>query len=91
MNGRFQMQGGKNWILPKEMNANRFFWDFHWLEIWSVKSLLSLYGTEWRERGYGLSRKVWNGIGLTCWLDKCICSYYSTNRKRKIQGKVGEG
>ncbi len=35
MNGRFQMQGGKNWILPKEMNANRFFWDAHWLEIWS--------------------------------------------------------
>ncbi len=35
MNGRFQMQGGKNWILPKVMNANRFFWDSHWLEIWS--------------------------------------------------------
>jgi hypothetical protein len=35
MNGRFQMQGGKNWFLPKEMNANRFFWDSHWLEIWS--------------------------------------------------------
>jgi hypothetical protein len=35
MNGRFQMQGGKNWILPKEMNANRFFWDSHWLDIWS--------------------------------------------------------
>jgi hypothetical protein len=35
MNGRFQMQGGKNWILPKEINANRFFWDSHWLEIWS--------------------------------------------------------
>jgi hypothetical protein len=35
MNGRFQMQGGKNWILPKEVNANRFFWDSHWLEIWS--------------------------------------------------------
>jgi hypothetical protein len=29
------MQGGKNWILPKEINANRFFWDSHWLEIWS--------------------------------------------------------
>jgi hypothetical protein len=29
------MQGGKNWVLPKEMNANRFFWDSHWLEIWS--------------------------------------------------------
>jgi hypothetical protein len=35
MNGRFQMQGGKNWILPKIINANRFFWDSHWLEIWS--------------------------------------------------------
>ena len=29
MNGRFQMQGGKNWILPKEINANRIFWDSH--------------------------------------------------------------
>jgi hypothetical protein len=29
------MQGGKNWILPKEMNANRFFWYFHWLIILS--------------------------------------------------------
>jgi hypothetical protein len=29
------MQGGKNWILPKEMKANRFFWESHWLEIWS--------------------------------------------------------
>ncbi len=35
MNGRFQMQGGKNWFLPKYINANRFFWDSHWLEIWS--------------------------------------------------------
>jgi hypothetical protein len=35
MNGIFQMQGGKNWILPNEINANRFFWDSHWLEIWS--------------------------------------------------------
>ncbi len=25
MNGRSQMKGGKNWILPKEINANRFF------------------------------------------------------------------
>ncbi len=29
MNGRFHKQGGKNWIFPKEMNANRFFWDSH--------------------------------------------------------------
>jgi hypothetical protein len=27
-------QGAKNWILPKEINANRFLWDSHWLEIW---------------------------------------------------------
>jgi hypothetical protein len=35
MNERFQMQGGKNWIFPKWINANRFFWDSHWREIWS--------------------------------------------------------
>jgi hypothetical protein len=32
------MQGDKIWILPKEINANRFFWDSHWLEIWSNHS-----------------------------------------------------
>jgi hypothetical protein len=48
------MQGGKNCILLKEINANRFFWDSHWLDNCMVKPLLSLYGTEWRERGYGL-------------------------------------
>jgi hypothetical protein len=34
MSGRSQIQGVKNWIFPKEMNANRFFRDSHWLEIW---------------------------------------------------------
>ena len=34
MNQISQMQGGKNWILPKDINANRFFGDSHWLEIW---------------------------------------------------------
>ncbi len=33
MTGRSQMQVGKNWILPKEINANRFFWHSHWLAI----------------------------------------------------------
>jgi hypothetical protein len=28
------MQGGKNWILRKEINANWFFQDSHWLENW---------------------------------------------------------
>ncbi len=53
MNGRSQMKGGKNWILPKDINANWFFWDSQWLEIWK-NPLMSLYGTEWREWGYGL-------------------------------------
>jgi hypothetical protein len=35
MNGKSQMQGGKNWILTKDINANQFFWDSHWLEIWT--------------------------------------------------------
>ncbi len=44
------MKGGKNWIFPKEINATRFSLDGN-LE----KHLCpSLYGTEWRERGYGL-------------------------------------
>jgi hypothetical protein len=38
MNGRSQMQGGKNWILSEERNANQFFWDSHWLEIWKNHS-----------------------------------------------------
>ncbi len=29
-----KMQWGKNWILPKEISASRFFWDSHWLQIW---------------------------------------------------------
>ncbi len=33
--GRFQMQGGKNFILPKEINEKRFFWDSYWLEVCS--------------------------------------------------------
>jgi hypothetical protein len=32
MNVISQMQGDKNWILPKRIN--RFFRDSHWLEIW---------------------------------------------------------
>jgi hypothetical protein len=27
-----------------------------------VKPLISLYGTEWRERGYGLSSKLFQGM-----------------------------
>jgi hypothetical protein len=34
-----EVQGVKNWILPKEMNANRFFRHSHWLEIWKKQFL----------------------------------------------------
>jgi len=57
MNGRSQMQGGKNWILPKDINANRFFLRLS-LAGNMEKPLFSNYGTEWRERGYGLGRSA---------------------------------
>jgi hypothetical protein len=59
MNGRFQMQGGKNWILPKYINANRFFWDSHWLEIWSNHFCpsMGLNGGAWLRTLY-VSRKL---------------------------------
>jgi hypothetical protein len=42
MNGRSQMQGAKNWILTKEINANRFFSASHGLEIWKNLSSPSM-------------------------------------------------
>jgi hypothetical protein len=53
MKGRFQMQGSKNWILPKYINANRFLLRLS-LAGNLEKPLVYLYGTEWRERGYEL-------------------------------------
>ena len=46
MNGRSQMQGGKNKCKPVLLRLS--------LAGNLEKPLLSLYGTEWRERGYGL-------------------------------------
>jgi hypothetical protein len=37
------MQGGNNWILPKEMNANRFHQDSYWLAI-CKKQLIPSFG-----------------------------------------------
>jgi hypothetical protein len=50
------MERGKKWIFPKEMNANRFFWDSHWLAIWSNHLCPSMGLNAWRDRGYGLRR-----------------------------------
>jgi hypothetical protein len=54
MNGKFQMQGCKNWIFPKEMNANRFFLLGLSLAGNLVKPLLSLYGSVAMALGYWL-------------------------------------
>jgi hypothetical protein len=54
MNRRSQMQGGKNWILSKEIKCKPVLLRLS-LAGNMEKPLMSLYGTEWRERGYGLS------------------------------------
>jgi hypothetical protein len=53
MNGRFQMQGGKNWFFSEVDQCKPVLLGLS-LTGNPVKPVLSLYGTEWRERGYGL-------------------------------------
>ncbi len=53
MNGRSQMQGGENLILPKEKNANPVLLSLSFAGK-TGKTTFVLYGTEWKERGYGL-------------------------------------
>ncbi len=60
--GDFKCREVKTGFFPKEMNANRFFWDSHWLEIWSnhFYPFMGPNGgsvamdSEWRDRGYRL-------------------------------------
>jgi hypothetical protein len=68
MNGRFQMQGGKNWILPKKMNANRFFSDPHWLG----KSVQTTYFPvwDWMERAW-----LWTLLTINV-LYYCTCTVF---------------
>jgi hypothetical protein len=73
MNGRFQMQGGKNWFLPKEMNANRFFWDSHWLLIWSNHFCPSMGSN-------GGSVATDSGLYCTCALLVTTCPLLVTGR-----------
>ncbi len=53
MKGRFQMKGGKNWFLSERDECKPVLLGLS-LAGNLVKPLLSLYGTKWRERGYGL-------------------------------------
>jgi hypothetical protein len=50
------MQEGKNWIMPKEINKCKPLLLRLSLAENLEKQLMSLYGTEWIERGYGLCR-----------------------------------
>ncbi len=80
MNGRFQMQGGKNWFLPKEMNANQFFWDSHWLEIWSNHFYPSMgpnggsVTMDSDDRSTGLRREQFKSVKSTYYLIPCAVS-----------------
>jgi hypothetical protein len=42
MNGRSQMRGSKKLDFGKIINANRFFRDSYWLEIWKNHLCLSM-------------------------------------------------
>jgi hypothetical protein len=50
MNGRSQMQGGKNWIFAERDKCKPVLLRLS-LAGNLEKPLMSLYGTEWRERG----------------------------------------
>ncbi len=56
MNGRFQIQGGKNWDFAEIYQCKPVLLGLS-LAGNLVKPLLSLYGTEWRERGYRLRKQ----------------------------------
>ncbi len=66
------MQGGKNWIVPKEINATG---SSETLIGWKFgKTTMSLYGTEWRERGYGL--RAPRSIERSVLLLRCLTNQY---------------
>jgi hypothetical protein len=54
MNGRSQIQGSKNCIWPKEIKCKPVLQRLSLAGNLEKHSLMSLYGTEWRELGYGL-------------------------------------
>ncbi len=55
------MQGGKKWILPKDINANQFSGDSHWLEIWT-NHLCPSMGPKDRMEGAWLWTRVTLGM-----------------------------
>jgi hypothetical protein len=85
------MQGGKNWILPKYINANRFFWDSHWLEIWSNHFCPSMGlngGSVATDSGAwgGLEPQMWNVDALQTqpYMYNCIASLVCNEKEGRL-------
>jgi hypothetical protein len=81
------MQGGKNWILPKELNANWFFWDSHWLEIWSNHFCPSM-GPNYRERGNGLRSAQYKHFFPHRTLFQFMCPIAQQPGQAVVQGRL---
>jgi hypothetical protein len=81
MNGRFQMQGGKNWIFAEIDQRKPVLLGLS-LAGNLVKPLMSLYGNEWSERGYGL--RIFSGKTKNiCEMDKVRACYVSGTEEKK--------
>ncbi len=78
MKSRSQMQGGKNWILPKEVNANLFFWDSHWMEIWK-----NTYVTLWDRMEALEGAWLWTLVSYWSGFTRCIMETSSTGWSEK--------
>ncbi len=95
MTGRSHMQGGKNWILLKRLfKAGSSETLIGWK---SGKPLMSLYGTEWRERGYRVSRDflqcgtaVRGWIGLEYRTSSEATSWINSQRRVLCEGRLTE-
>jgi hypothetical protein len=69
------MLGGKNWILPKEINQTVLLRLSLARDL--EKPLMSLHGTERRERGYGLWADIQRRVSILAWI--VILSVYGTD------------
>jgi hypothetical protein len=89
MNGRFQMQAGKNRILPKEVNANRFFWASHWLEIWS-NNLFPSMGPNGRSVAMdsGVDPSIRRHSGILGTADEAVLNIVRKNLRNKASQKI---
>ena len=82
------MQGGKNRFLPKEMTANRFFWDSHWLEIWSNHFCPSMGPNGGIVAMDSEQRK--EGVAAYLWLSSLLLVFVCSSL-RLVNGQISRG